>query len=157
NVVNVKDVAPRDEGKGKLGFRARRLGPEVGGRSLGCHYFEVAPGKTAFPFHFHSAIEEAIYVLEGRGTVRIGEERVAIGPGDYVASPPGPTATHALTNDGDAPLRYLCMSAPATPATLDVVAYPDSKKVAYVAGFDPVKGFRAGAWLMKILKDDGQS
>jgi hypothetical protein len=40
---------------------------------------------------------------------------------------------------------------------MDIVAYPDSKKVAYASGIDPVKGLRGGAWLMKLIKDDAPS
>jgi hypothetical protein len=49
------------------------------------------------------------------------------------------------------------MSGPATPTTMDIVAYPDSKKVAFAAGIDPVKGLRAGGWFMKLIKDDQPS
>jgi uncharacterized cupin superfamily protein len=160
NVVNIDDVAPREENRGGFGFRGRRLGPEAGGRALGCGHFELAPGKTAFPCHFHSAIEEGLYILEGTGTLRIGKEgkeTVALRAGDYVAMPPGPDFAHALTNTGAAPLRYLCLSAPASATTLDVVLYPDSKKVAFASGVDPVKGFRGGTWVMKIIKQETPS
>jgi uncharacterized cupin superfamily protein len=121
--------------------------------ALGCTHHEIAPGKTAYPFHFHSGIEEAVFVLEGNGRMRIGKEEVSVRAGDYVALPPGPNHAHALTNDGTTPLRYLCMSGPAAPQTLDVVGYPDSKKVAYVSGIQPGKSFRDGAWVLGIVKE----
>lgn len=154
HVVNVDEVAPQTERRGRFGWSKRRLGAEAGGTALGCTYLELAARDTAYPFHFHSAFEEAIYVLEGTGTLRIGEDTVDVRPGDYVAFPAGPACAHALTNTGDEPLRYLCMSSPATPATMDIVAYPDSHKVAFASGVDPVKGFRAGVWMMKLIKED---
>jgi uncharacterized cupin superfamily protein len=154
HVVNIDEVSPNEDTRGGFGFRRRRLGPEAGGKALGCAHFEVAPGKTAFPFHFHSAFEEAIYVLEGRGTLRMGSDRVELRAGDYVAIPAGPDLAHALTNTADGPLRYLCLSSPATPTTMDIVGYPDSKKLAFASGVDPVKGFRGGAWVMKLIKED---
>jgi uncharacterized cupin superfamily protein len=154
HVVNVEDVAVREEKHGGFEFRSRRLGAAAGARSLQCSYFELPAGKTAFPLHFHSAIEEAIYVLEGRGTLRIGSEKVEMRPGDYVAFLPGPEAPHQLTSSKDGPMRYLCMSGPATPNTMDIVAYPDSKKIAFAAGIDPAKGARAGGWFLKIVKED---
>lgn len=33
-------------------------------------------------------------------------------------------------------------------------SYPDSKKIAFASGVDPVKGLRGGTWLMKLIKDD---
>jgi uncharacterized cupin superfamily protein len=156
-VVNIEDIAPREESRGGFAHRTRRLGPEAGGRALGCSHLEVAPGKTAYPFHFHSATEEAIYVLEGTASLRVGKDKVELRAGDYVGIPAGPDCAHALTNTGAGPLRYLCMSCPATPTTLDIVAYPDSKKVAFASGVDPVKGFRGGAWIMKLIREDQPS
>jgi uncharacterized cupin superfamily protein len=157
HVVNVEEVAAREESRGDFAFRGRRLGSEAGGRALGCSHYELPAGKTAFPFHFHSALEEGIFVLEGEGTLRVGKDAVPVRAGDYVAFPPGPDAPHALTAAATGPMRYLCLSAPATPVTMDIVAYPDSKKVAFAAGIDPVKGLRGGAWLMKLIKDDQPS
>jgi uncharacterized cupin superfamily protein len=82
NVVRFDEVEPQEMTQGDFSQRARRLGPAAGSRALGCTSYELPPGKTAFPFHFHSAIEEAIYILEGEGTLRIGKEQVAIGQGD---------------------------------------------------------------------------
>jgi uncharacterized cupin superfamily protein len=152
-VLNVEEVEPMSQAKGGFSNLRRRIGLQAGNVALGCSHYEVPPNKTAFPFHFHSAIEEAIYILEGEGTLRIGTDKIKLRVGDYVAFPPGPESTHALTNDGALPLRYLALSSPSAPHTCDIVAYPDSKKVAYVAGVDPKQGFKS-AWLMKIIKDD---
>jgi uncharacterized cupin superfamily protein len=153
NVVNVEDIAADEQGQGGFGSRRRRLSPDAGGRALGCSHFELLPGQTAFPFHWHSSQEESIFILEGSGQMRVGKDTVDVRAGDYIGLPPGPDMAHALTNNGSAPLRYLCFSATATPVSLDIVAYPDSKKVAYACGVDPVKGFRGGAWLLKIVDD----
>jgi len=151
NVVNLEELPAQEQGKGKLGHRSRRLGTATGGKSLGCSHYEVAPGMTAFPRHFHSLLEEGLYVLAGTGTLRIGEAEIPLRAGDYVSFPAGPEAVHALTNSGSEPLRYLALSAPATHIGADIVAYPDSKKIGFVSGVDPVKGWRGGAWLMKIV------
>ena len=51
---------------------------------------EVAPGGISFPRHAHNVNEEAIYVLSGSGEARIGDARVAVRPGDWIALPTGP-------------------------------------------------------------------
>jgi uncharacterized cupin superfamily protein len=153
-VVNVDEAASREESTGDFVFRTRRLGTQAGGRALGCSHYELAAGKTSFPFHFHSAFEEAIYVLDGTGTLRIGDARVELRSGDYVAFPAGPEHAHTITASSAGPLRYLCLSSPATPTTLDIVGYPDSKKVAFASGVDPVKGLAGGAWLRMLVKQD---
>ena len=154
NVANLEEIAPQDDAHGGFASRRRRMGAATGGRALGCTHIEIAPGKTAFPYHFHSAFDEALYVLEGTGTLRIGKDTVAVRAGDFVTLPAGPEAPHQLTNTGDGPLRYLALSSPATPATMDIVCYPDSKKIAFASGVDPVKGLRGGTWVMKLIKED---
>jgi len=156
NVVNVDEIEPMKQAKGGFENARKRVGFEAGGLALGCSHTEVAPGKTAFPFHYHSAIEEALYILEGTGTLRIGTEKLELRAGDYVAFPPGPNTSHALSNTGTTTLKYLALSSPATPITLDVVAYPDSKKIAFAAGVDPKKGLQSG-WLFKLIKEEQPS
>jgi len=152
NVVNSSDAESVEFGKGKFHIATRRLSAAAGGNALGCSLFELEPGKTAFPFHFHSAIEEAIYVLEGMGSLRIGDAQVEVRAGDYIALPAGPEFAHALTNGGDTLLRYLCMSGPASAATLDIIAYPDSKKVSFASGVEPGKrAWKDGAWVFGMI------
>lgn len=112
----------------------RWLARNAGARGIGATHYEVPPGKTAFPRHYHFANEEAIYVLEGEGTLRIGEQRVKVRPGDWITMPTGPEHAHQLLNDGSGPLRYLCMS---TLVPTEVVGYPDSKKVGAMAVTTP--------------------
>ena len=50
---------------GNFSFLRKRLGMAAGGRKLGVSWFEIQPGKKAFPFHFHRANEEGLFVLEG--------------------------------------------------------------------------------------------
>ena len=65
--------------------------------------------------HAHHANEEAIYLLEGRGSLRIGHTLVEVRPGDWIALPPGAEGAHQLLADRGEELTYLCMS-----TTLDV-------------------------------------
>ncbi len=99
---------------------------------LGCNLTEVAPGSVSFPFHYHCATEEALYVLRGSGIARIGDRRIPVREGDWISFPVGPEFAHQMINDGSEPLVYLCVSASAQ--KVDVVGYPDSKKVAGSAG-----------------------
>jgi mannose-6-phosphate isomerase-like protein (cupin superfamily) len=87
--------------------------------------------RRAWPYHYHLANEEAIYVLEGSGTLRIGGEEIRVSQGDYVALPARAQAAHQIVNDSGAVLRYLCFSTMVEP---DVMVYPDSGKVGIFAG-----------------------
>ena len=127
NVTNLSEVQTRTDSKGtRFAYASKWLGNALGSKGIGCSWYEVPPGKTAFPFHWHSANAEAVFVLEGEGTARIGEARVPIRAGDYIDFPPGPEHSHQLLNTGQGPLRYLGISTMQYP---EVVGYPDSKKV----------------------------
>jgi len=116
-------------GRGNFAFKRKRLGAEVKAPGLGTSWFELAPGKKAFPFHFHLANEEALFVLEGEGVLRSGEEEHLLHAGDYVSFPPGPPG-HQVINRSNAPLRFLALSTMIEP---EVAVYPDSKKVGFLA------------------------
>lgn len=132
NVAHADEVPVMNMEKGKHRMQLRRLGAAAGGQMLGANLTEVPPGAISFPFHYHCATEEAIYVLRGAGTARVGDARIAVKAGDYLAFPPGPDHPHQMINDGTEPLVYLCVSASAQ--KVDVVAYPDSNKLAAAAG-----------------------
>lgn len=144
NVTNLNEVEPRIVEKGtKFAFTGKRLAAASGATALGCGYFEVPPGRSAFPNHYHCANEEGIYIIEGQGETRIGNDTVTVGPGDYIAYPAGPDFSHSLKNIGQNILKYLCIS---TMLTTEIVGYPDSKKLAGAGGFDP----KAGALSAKV-------
>lgn len=150
NVSNINEVEPRIVSKGtKFGFIGKRLGTASGAVALGCGYFEVEPGRTAIPNHYHCANEEGIYILEGEAQARIGKDIVTVGQGDYIAYPVGPDFSHSLKNTGKSILKYLCIS---TMIATEVVGYPDSKKIAAVGLIDPVAGVM-GAKVRVIIKE----
>jgi uncharacterized cupin superfamily protein len=150
-VVNIDEVegATRETGT-KFGSTMRWLGQHTGGKAIGCTHYEVAPGRSAFPAHYHCANEEAIFVLEGTGSLRLGEAHIELRPGDYVTFPTGPEHPHRLTNTGAETLRYLCMS---TRVATEIVGYPDSGKVGVLA-IAPGKTWQDPPWVRGIFPAD---
>jgi uncharacterized cupin superfamily protein len=131
NVTNIADVPTGGLTHGqRFGSRQKRLGAATGGKRLGCSYYEVDPGKTAFPYHAHFGTEEAMYVLEGEATLRLGGKEIPVRAGDYVAFPTGADSAHQLVNSSAATVRYLCLSAA---LETDVTIYPDSGKLAVLS------------------------
>ena len=134
NVVGEGDLEWSEQRHGeRFGHLRKRLASAAGGLKVGCSLYEVEPGRAAFPRHYHLANEEAIYVLEGSGTLRLGREgkEVGVSRGDYAALPTGADGAHQLVNTSDSVLRYLCLSIAVEP---DVLVYPDSGKVGVYAG-----------------------
>src|SRR6516164_2223914 len=150
NVRNADEVDAREMIKGRHNMRLRQLGKPAGSSALGATLTEVAPGGVSFPRHAHNVNEEAIYVLSGSGEARIGDARVAVRPGDWIALPTGLAHAHQMVNvSATEPLVYLCIS---TMLGAEIVEYPDSGKIgAGVAdptspiGFRRFGLFRAGS------------
>ena len=61
----------------------------------------VEPGKLTYPPHCHSADEELFVVLEGSGTLLLGDDEHPVRPGSVVARPPGTRVAHAFRADGE--------------------------------------------------------
>lgn len=109
----------------------KRLGREAGGTRLGCTFEEIRSGGRPAPYHYHLANEEALYVLDGNGTLRTPAGTTTIETGDYVSFPVGEAGAHAVENTSDEPLRCLFVSTMEEP---DIIVYPDEERVHVVAG-----------------------
>ncbi len=82
----------------------KRLG--VG--KLGPGLYELLPGQTQCPYHFHHGNDEALVVLR----------------------PTGPAGAHQMVNRTDEPVRYIVAAVHVTP---EVVEHVDSGKVLAMA------------------------
>ena len=135
NIVNLNDLTATTQAHGEdYLLQRKQLGAAAKGKKLGCSWVELPPGKKAWPMHAHLINEEAIFILEGEGTLRLGAEQHAVKPGDYIALRSEPEGAHQLINTSSAPLRYLCIS---TMEPNEIVLYSDSKKVFICAGSAP--------------------
>lgn len=156
NIVRVDQLDFVESRHGeKFASRSKRLGAIGGAEQIGCCLYEIDPGKTAFPYHAHSANEEAIYILSGTGLLRIGntdtdEENHTVKAGDYIVLPASLNHPHQLINDGKETLRYLCMSTLKYP---EVVNYPDSNKVGMMLLNHPASWPEMRGRGFKLLKD----
>ena len=70
----------------------------------------VAPGFPWSPPHVHHSGDEAMYVLEGECTVRIGERVHTLGAGAFALMPRG--VVHTFSNPGTVPARVIVISSP---------------------------------------------
>ncbi len=111
-----------------LNRNARRvnksLGDATGLTKLGVHIIEVEPGCETTEFHRHYHEDEAVYVLSGTGTARIGDDRLPVRAGDFLGYRAGGVA-HTIENTGTDLLRCLVMG---QRADHDVADYPDQDK-----------------------------
>jgi quercetin dioxygenase-like cupin family protein len=71
----------------------------------------VKPGGTN-KLHTHESQEQIYMILEGGGTVQVGEEKRKVRKGDAVYLPP--KVNHGFFNDTDKKCVILCAGSPAT-------------------------------------------
>lgn len=133
--VNIKDITEDSwsSPSGKFGGASKELSVALGRKPFSTdlkerHPFDVEltripPGKTACPYHSHSAQWEFYYVLSGKGAVRHNDGTTPIETGDaFIFSPEEP---HALVNDGTEDLLIFII---ADNPIGESAYYPDSKK-----------------------------
>jgi uncharacterized cupin superfamily protein len=116
-----------DGGQDRRGFTYLRakLGAQAGGEHLGASLYELPPGETAFPYHWHSGNEELLIVIAGQPSLRTEEGWRELREGEMVSFPRGGRGAHQVTNRSSEPARILVVSEMNAP---DVVAQPDSGK-----------------------------
>jgi uncharacterized cupin superfamily protein len=109
-----------------FGWQRAQVGAQAGGERIGASLYELPPGETAFPYHWHAGNEEMLIVVGGRPSLRTEEGWRDLAEGEVVAFPGGKRGAHQIKNRTDHPVRYLVISEMNAP---DVVVQPDSKKL----------------------------
>jgi uncharacterized cupin superfamily protein len=133
--VNVREIAEESwsSPKGKFSSAGKEISEALGRQPLSMnltqrHPFDVEicripPGKSAYPYHSHSAQWEFYHVISGTGLVRHKNGTTAIEAGDAFIFAPG--EPHQLTNNSSADLIvYVVADNP----TGESCYYPDSEK-----------------------------
>lgn len=115
-------------------FRRKELANAVDAEQLGASLYELPPGDRSWPYHYHTANEEAMFVLDGTGMVRLDGEERPLESGDFVVFPADERGGHQVVNDSDEPLRYLVVSTMTEP---DITIYPEMEKFGVYAGSPP--------------------
>jgi uncharacterized cupin superfamily protein len=107
------------------GVAVRALGQAAGASRAGLNHVTLQPGQTGAPPHCHALEEELFFVLEGSGTLMLGDDEHPLRSDDVVARPPSTGIAHGL-RAGDNGLTYLVYG---TREPGDSVYYPRSGKV----------------------------
>lgn len=103
--------------------------------------YEIPPGKSAYPYHYHLKNEETFFILKGQGLLRSSEGERMVRAGDLLFFPAGEAGAHKLTNPSETEtLVYLDFD---IVHDLDVTVYPDSGKLG-IWGKDTNKLYRIG-------------
>ena len=124
-IVTLGAVAARGSRHGDVAAERRRLSDAVGARRSRLQHMVVEPGALSYPPHCHSSEEELFVVLDGSGSLLLGDDEHSVRAGSVVARPPGTGVAHAF-RAGDEPLTLLAYS---DRDPNDICFYPRSGKV----------------------------
>lgn len=109
-------------------FRVNKsLGDLTGIRGFGFHIITVPPGKESTEYHVHKFEDECVYILSGEAELRIGEDILYVGEGDFVGYRANGLA-HTMKNIGDLDLKCIVVG---QRLDHDVVDYPNINKRLY--------------------------
>jgi quercetin 2,3-dioxygenase len=100
------------------------LGRRAGLRRVGVVVARLPPGRESFAFHVHHGEEECLFVLSGRGVIRVGPEELPLGPGDLAGFPPQ-GHPHVVRNTGTEDL--VCLNVGEALGN-EVVDFPEAGK-----------------------------
>jgi uncharacterized cupin superfamily protein len=125
-IVNIDQVElERGEDRPPFGEDWKELAGRAGSIRAGLNLSIVWPNRQNCPLHCHSAEEELFVVLDGEGTLLLGDDEIPVRRGHVIARPPGTRIAHAFRGGrgGMTVLMY------GTREPNDIAYYPKSNKI----------------------------
>ncbi len=108
-------------------YYKRELVPRGHAQQCVAALYEIPPGKSAYPYHYHTKNEEIFYIIKGIGSLKTPTGNQEVSAGDFLFFPANEKGAHKLTNISDTEsLIYLDFD---THNDIDVSFYPDSGKI----------------------------
>lgn len=126
-IVNLEAVEAVTVERPRVVRTRRNLGRAAGSRETGLQHVEVAPGKEATAQHCHTLEEEVFVILDGDGTLVLGQQETPVRAGHVVARPAGTGVAH-LFRAGERGLTFLAYGL-REPG--DMCYYPRSRKISF--------------------------
>lgn len=108
-------------------FKKRVIVGKEDSQNFDVSIYEVPPGKSAVPYHYHLQNEEVFFIISGKGLLKTPKGDQTVGAGDFLYFPNNENGAHKITNISDnESLIYADFDITHNP---EVVFYPDSDKV----------------------------
>lgn len=138
--TRMEDIIPQNREQGDTyGYARYPALPEGSAKQTSAAFYELPPGKSNYPYHYHLTSEETFYIISGTGILKTPDGELEVHTGDLLFFPAGEQGAHKLTNASDSEmLIYIDFDTLADP---NVCVYPDSNKVG-VYGKDLRKIYR---------------
>jgi len=126
------DEIPRQHDKQHEAYEhyKRSLVPFGMAKQCAVSVYEVPPGKSAVPYHYHIKNEEAFYIISGEGILKTPSGERQVKAGDFLFFPANENGAHKLTNSSKTELLiYLDFDTSNEINDIEVAFYPDSGKI----------------------------
>lgn len=127
-ITKLNDVSPTHKKEHKdYEYFKRVIVPKSQSDQCVVSVYEIPPGKSAYPYHYHTQNEECFYIITGTGLLKTPQGEKEVNTGDFLYFPACEAGAHKLTNISSTEnLVYLDFD---TRNPIDVAFYPDSGKV----------------------------
>ncbi|MCG8669690.1 MAG: cupin domain-containing protein [Pseudomonadales bacterium] len=138
SVLSAEDIAELPERRNVHQFNAKAIrhtksiGDLAGLTTIGIHLVRVEPGDETTQHHNHEVSDEFVYILQGEGTLFLGDESMIIKAGDFAGFPKNGEA-HSMKNTGDEDLVYLMGGGR---PEFDICNYPKINRRMYLVNGD---------------------
>lgn len=112
---------------GDYEYFRRKFVPMGGAKNALVSIYEIPPGKSPYPYHYHHKNEETFYILSGEGILKTPEGERPVSAGQLLFFPTGPAGAHKITNTSETEnLVYIDFD---VVHDVDIAVYPDSEKI----------------------------
>ena len=123
--VNRLTAKHQNEHNGYEYFKKIVLSGENGNK-CNVSVYEIPPGKSAYPYHYHFQSEETFYIISGNGILRTPYGETNVKAGDILVFPAGEAGAHKITNSSETEmLIYIDFDTYHSP---EISFMPDSNK-----------------------------
>jgi len=123
NITNMEEISPKHHEHNQYEYYKY----EVERNQMVTAFYTLPPGKSNYPFHYHTANEEVFYVISGSGILETLNGNRTIKAGDIVVCPVGKEGAHKITNNSETEnLVYLDVDTNQAP---EIAYYPHSNKL----------------------------
>lgn len=106
-------------------------------------FYEIPPGKSNYPYHYHTQNTEVFYILDGQGVLETPDGNRDISAGDVIVCPPSEQSAHRILNTSETEtLTYLDFDTTHSP---EILHYPHSGKTGVITHNQPSVFFKDNA------------
>jgi Uncharacterized conserved protein, contains double-stranded beta-helix domain len=129
NIITKKENLPSEHVSSHpdYEYHIANVVPRHNGNQCAVAFYDIAPGKSNYPFHYHNYSEEVFYIISGQGIIETNEGNFPISAGSMIFCPAGADGAHKITNTSDtAPLCYIDID---TVPKTDMCIYPKTGKI----------------------------